>query len=337
MADIWYIFNRHPNSEAVYPDEDARLAALARLLARKPRVYEEREHRHGDGCTPLMRAAESSLPRVVAALLAAGADPNVALSDGRTALHWAAQFGDMYWHPADDLATVRVLLATGADPNATEGHDTALHCAVFHYTKAPVAFEIISTLLEAGADPNRRGRQGRTPLHYATTAAATKLLLDAGADIAARDDTGCTPLVAACADRHDEVVAVLLARGSDVRSTDEKGRAALHNVALTRTAGPRQIRRLVEAGADPNQPDADGRTPLHIAAGVHIGEMATILVKLGARLDAVDHAGMTPLALVEAGLYLGPLRTAEAWHEVGPLPSGRTRLMRHLRKLGATH
>lgn len=52
-------------------------------------------------------------------------------------------------------------------------------------------------LLEAGADPNVRGRYGYTVLHEAVRnedSTLTQALLDAGADPKERDDDGKTPL-----------------------------------------------------------------------------------------------------------------------------------------------
>jgi ankyrin repeat protein len=46
-------------------------------------------------------------------LLAAGGDPNVAATDGRTPLHEAASFGN--------VEAARALIRAGADPNAPDG------------------------------------------------------------------------------------------------------------------------------------------------------------------------------------------------------------------------
>ena len=59
--------------------------------------------------------------------------------------------------------------------------------------------EAVRTLLERGADPNRRGTRGITPLMAAAAAdppdpQSIRLLLDKGADVNAHDDTGRTAL-----------------------------------------------------------------------------------------------------------------------------------------------
>src|SRR5260221_11163837 len=65
-------------------------------------------------------AAENADPAITKKLLAAGADPNVALPSGETALMQAARLGN--------VGTGRALLAAGADPNAREkkGGQTSL-------------------------------------------------------------------------------------------------------------------------------------------------------------------------------------------------------------------
>jgi ankyrin repeat protein len=68
------------------------------------------------------------------------------------------------WNPADQAATIALLLASGADPNATDKNDvTALHRAVRTRCAAAVA-----ALLGAGADPRRTNGNGSTPAMLAT-------------------------------------------------------------------------------------------------------------------------------------------------------------------------
>ena len=58
---------------------------------------------------------------------------------------------------------------------------------------------------------------------------------------------------------------------------------------------------LLANAADPN-PSADGApSPLHIAASRGSLDLTRMLVRLGARVDAKDHAGQTPLELAGAG------------------------------------
>ena len=54
--------------------------------------------------------------------------------------------------------------------------------------------EAAGALLEAGADPNRRGKWRQVPMHFAATSRMVALLADHGARIDVRSGVGNTPL-----------------------------------------------------------------------------------------------------------------------------------------------
>ena len=99
--------------------------------------------------------------------------------------------------------------------------------------------------LEAGADPNAKGKNGRTPLHYVamreSPAEVVKLLLDAGANPNARDEMGETPLHPAAWEGSVEAVKLLLEAGADPRTRDAAGHAPLDYTGST------EVRRLLLA------------------------------------------------------------------------------------------
>lgn len=97
----------------------------------------------------------------------------------------------------------------------------------------------------------------------------------------------------------DLVEGVLTALGTvdEPQARAEVGRA-LYTVLLCSAAADGDVvalRRLLEAGADVNAADYDGRSPVHLAATHGQLEAVEVLVDHGARLDVADREGSTPL------------------------------------------
>jgi ankyrin repeat protein len=117
---------------------------------------------------------------------------------------------------------------------------------------------------------------------------------------------------------------LLTRRGPQGRTLlSEAARSVTHDHALpSRDAGDRHravVARLLRAGADPSQPEANGWTPLHSAAISGHEALARTLLDAGARTEGLLEArpGSTPLAYA---LFYGHVATADAIAGEGPAP-----------------
>ena len=167
--------------------------------------------------TPLFRAIGTGDDGKVAALLAAGADPNECYGpDEEAALLVAAIEGRE--------RIVEVLLAAGADVNMGDNVGyTPLMGAV-----CAASLPIVNKLLSAGADVNRVcTRSGATALHDAAAGNHLQIaqsLLAAGAEANAKENLdGYSPLMCAVQALAPQVVKVLLQNGADATAPGSRG------------------------------------------------------------------------------------------------------------------
>jgi ankyrin repeat protein len=126
--------------------------------------------------------------------------------------------------------------------------------------------DILSLLLEHGADLEGRGKYNGTPLLRTSdngNLEAGRCLLDHGADINARDRDDWTPLIPAAIGEHVEFARMLLKRGAEIDARVRANETPLH--FAVRHGKIRFVRLLLEHGADVNARDNRGRTPSQMA------------------------------------------------------------------------
>ena len=254
------------------------------------------------GFTALLFAAREGHVASVKALLAAGADINLADPDGTTPLIVALMNG--HWDAG------KLLIESGADVNLWDWWgQSPLYVAVDMNTLPTSArvdlptmdqatgLEVIRLLLAKGANANAQlklrppfrmvsqDRQsdpmidaGVTPLLRAAKAAdvpAMQLLLAAGAHVDLPNIFGHTPLMAACG----------AGRGNNpTRGGHQTEEQAIEAAKL-----------LLKAGADVNARTRDGDTAVHGAAIRGWSGLIEVLAAAGANLDLADKDGMTPI------------------------------------------
>jgi len=208
-------------------------------------------------------------------LLAAGADPNVAIpmegmqGPGLPVLFFACNRGA--------TAMARALLEAGADPNDGE--------SIYHAAEHGHA-DCLELLVAHGADPGRaHAYWHNTPLFF----------------------------LLGYPERHPDIATVdrgirwLLSHGADPEVTSGRlAETALHCAARTGRGGT-MIELLLSHGANPSRPRADGATPHGLALRYGNAETVAALARAG-----VDPAAATPLDRLLAAAHAGDARGARA-------------------------
>ncbi len=229
-----------------------------------------------NGDTPLHRAAQTYSPEHVTSLIAAGANVNATNLQGRTPLHKFAE--EIHMWSADDGTNSPFQVLLQAKPNVNvQDRDGLTPLHVLALAETSFKQEATKALLEAGANPNLRDKLGRTP---------AQCLL-----------SGAWPWAEA-----GECLALLRKAGADLALKDQQDRTALHQLAAIGDDKPLSFihgldQWLDQTKLDPNARDAEGNTPLHLAAKTGAGDVFKWLVAHGAKLDATNHDGKTPRQL----------------------------------------
>ncbi|KAK1636510.1 ankyrin repeat-containing domain protein [Colletotrichum phormii] len=234
------------------------------------------------------------------ALLSSGARWKIKNANGTTVLHTAVR--------NSAYLVVQYLLDKGADPNARDKWGQtplfkACHPADKDGKKANVDLKTIRLLVERGADPTLGAwKNGSTPIHeLASSGHAKELEIMAKAAKTLElplsgDAQGRTPLLIAVRNKHSDAIDVLIKYKANVNaretSKDNTVPTALWHAAWNPDLSI--ATKLLEAGADPNAKGND-ITILHLAATQHWLELAKLLVKYKADLNAKSSSKDTPL------------------------------------------
>ncbi len=146
----------------------------------------------------------------------------------------------------------------------------------------------VRSLLAAGADVNEKVR-GDYPLNIAAVygpAEMVTLLLDAGADIEMPDRNGLHPLHNAAVSGRKDIVALLLKRGAVVNSKDKQGRTPLLSFAASAGSSIDIPKLLLTAGANPEiEETVDQLRAIDFAAINGEVELAKLLLSAGADVN----------------------------------------------------
>jgi cytohesin len=347
MTALWYAsgglsWNYRPGGDA------PRLAAL--LDAGADASFTRPARSGGAGVSPLARAAAAGDPDRVRLLIDAGADPDPegALPPFEVPLDAAIESGsvesvrlllaagavidshrDAHADPAigsaSSLEMVRVLLDSGADPNAPCGYGKSVAEMVARNGQATVEERVamLRALVDAGVDLDARTPRA-APLFGAAMngdADAVEALLRAGADPHVEPKAMSAACFSCFERRHDgmeRTIGLLIDSGVDPDDSDERGFRPLHAALAPDTYGPGYEESdgfnlaasiaLLDRGAsiDITYPDT-GSGPLHAAAAAGSDELVEELLRRGADPTAVSTEGEVPIDV--ARRFLDMLRS----------------------------
>ena len=279
--------------------------------------------------TALMKAANySDDPRILTALLEAGADIHARSIYRMTALDWADGLRKRDEKLAvlksailsmneidDDIFTVFCryadsqeifsALRKGANPNARDIYgQSVLMWASCHEKR----LWLTELMLREGADPNLSDNDGQTALMYSAYVCESpvmiRTLINAGADINAKDKDGVTALMISAKHSAPGIIAALLDAGAEINARDNQRRTAIFYAAENESSEPARIitERLAKAGKNIRTiRDSEGMTALMYAAEKSTNpEIIRILIQAGSDVNAKDKNGTTALMLAAA-------------------------------------
>lgn len=260
-----------PDSKSIFNSIFTNDSAALRKLVTGREAANARGERE---TTALMYACAFGSVDAVRLLLRKGADVNASNAIGATALMWSTS----------EPAKVKLLLEHGAGVNAqTAGGRTALVVAAMQ----PGSDQTVNMLLAKGADVHVTDHDGLTFIEAAAGAGNSRqvgIALDRGVKPDLRDGLQQTPLMAAAGMGDLKSVKLLLAKGADPNAVSAKtGNKVLHGE--------------IELGSF---------TPLLLAATYGPAPVVAELLKAGAKVDARDRRGMTPLMLAMATEHRDP-------------------------------
>ena len=232
------------------------------------------------GNTPLHYAFFGNCSEAMDILIANKASINAVNKYGMTPLHYLFH---ARVRGSQIPQRIQSMLAIGADPTIQNFNgETVLHFACKELGRSP---EVLQYIIHKGGDINQPNKMGFYPLHLAGKKQnLVSILIEGGADLEVRTRNGVTPLSHSISKRRKNVTDILLKAGANVNTVSYMGWTPLHYAAWNGATDT--IKDLVSRGGDLSSVTLDGKSVLDIAEEKGKAETYTFIKNYLAALNS---------------------------------------------------
>ncbi|OBT89651.1 hypothetical protein VE02_01795 [Pseudogymnoascus sp. 03VT05] len=246
-----------------------------------------------NGLTALHLAARRGRTKIVELLLKYDAKIDAKSKDGSTSLHEAASGG------SEEVVQLLLQQKESEIQRVNRTNDegkTALNCA------AAFGFHLIAqSLISRGASTETRDRDGRSPLHQASSNGHIEVLLElfksSKVDVNCIDLKGATPLTLAArgtSPSHGQVVKLLLEKGADPKWAERDKSTPI--LLAAESGNILSMEYLLKKGVNPDERNTLRYTPLGIAAAKDHEEAVLLLLDNDAKDVSQNSLKRPPLS-----------------------------------------
>lgn len=262
-------------------------------------------YRWKNGETPLMLASSLGHTDIVRTLIKNGADIKLKDNEQQTPLFWASSHGQ--------YEVAEYLLNAGAGFSiVNKNGDTPFTASFSAEINEDDFMSVIRVFLNKGADINERRKSDGTTLLMMVAeignADIVSALMDAGADFRIKDNNGLTALDYAKRARRQETVKLLTrAESSASETTDDlkaqikKNKKILIDAVIEGLV--EKVRKLLSVGVNIDFRDNLGYTALAYACEQNHINIVKELIKHKANIELKDTEGVTPLLIASYSGY----------------------------------